>query len=442
MSERAAHSHITGKERNIMKKLTNLPRQARWAVPAGIIVTVGGALAASMITVASAAATPQLPTRTPAQLIAAVAGKTPAAVPLTGTIMETVSLGLPALPSTGAPVSLSTLLAGSHTVKVWYADPAHYRLALPQSASEDDLIRNGRNAWLWESSANQVTHLTLPAGGRTGSALPMPLTPQQAAEQALAQVGPTTKVRVDRNVTVAGEAAYQLVLAPRSSGSLIGQVRIAIDAARNVPLRVQVFARGATSPAVQIGYSSVSFGKPAAANFTFRPPSGAIVTQEKIGPDRTATGQASGPHAYSGTAGPSVIGNGWLTVTELTESSLTGTAPPAHSVGSAGSAGSAPGPLTNSSNSAASAAGSGLGGALGIGTSPVFTTLLRAASHVSGSWGSGWLLRTSLVSILVTSNGRVLLGAVTPGVLYQAATQPGHTPTAHGQRAASPATSR
>ncbi|MDQ2811276.1 MAG: hypothetical protein M3Z75_05180 [Actinomycetota bacterium] len=420
-------------------KLTNLPRQVRWAIPAGIIVTAGGALAASMITVAAAAATPQLPTRTPAQLIAAVAGKTPAGVPLTGTITETVSLGLPALPSTGAPVSLSTLLTGSRTVNIWYADPAHYRLALPQSASEDDLIRNGTNAWLWESSANQVTHLTLPAGGRSGSALPLSLTPQQAAEQALAQVGPTTEARVDKNVTVAGQAAYELVLAPRSSGSLIGQVRIAIDAARNVPLRVQVFARGAAGPAVQIGYSSVSFGEPAAASFTFQPPAGAIVTQQKTGPDRTATDQASGPQAYSGTAGPSVIGNGWLTVTELAESSLTGTAPPAHSTGPAGSASSALGPLTKSSDSAA---GSGLGGALDIGTGSVFTTLLRAASHVRGPWGSGWLVRTSLVSMLVTSNGRVLLGAVTPDVLYQAATQPGHAPAVHGQRAARPARSR
>ena len=35
-----------------------------------------------------------------------------------------------------------------------------------------------------------------------------------------------------------------------------------------------------------------------------------------------------------------------------------------------------------------------------------------------GAWGSGRLLRTSLVSILETSSGQVLVGAVTPAVLY------------------------
>ena len=56
---------------------------------------------------------------------------------------------------------------------------------------------------------------------------------------------------------------------------------------------------------------------------------------------------------------------------------------------------------------------------------------------MSGSWGSGRLLRTSLLSILVTSTGRVLIGAVTPDVLYQAATQPGHPLTGLGQHTAS-----
>ena len=47
-----------------------------------------------------------------------------------------------------------------------------------------------------------------------------PMTPQQAANEVLAKVGPTTAVGVDTNVYVAGEAAYQLVLAPRSPSSL------------------------------------------------------------------------------------------------------------------------------------------------------------------------------------------------------------------------------
>src|ERR1039458_7268814 len=248
-----------GKDRrSVMKQSANLPRWARWAVPAGAVAVIGGVLAASVIPAAQAA--PLLPSRTPAQLLAALAAKT-TAPPLTGTVVETASLGLPALPSTGDPAFLPSLLTGSHTIKVWFSDPAHFRLAVPQSLSESDLIRNGSSAWLWDSSTNTVTRIALPPGAPVPPVPSLPLTPQQAAGQVLARVGPTTAVSVDRNVSVAGEAAYQLVLAPKSSSSLVGQLRIAIDAQHNVPLRVQVFAKGATSPAIQVGFTTVSFAQ-------------------------------------------------------------------------------------------------------------------------------------------------------------------------------------
>ena len=267
-----------------MKQLVNLSRGARWAVPAAVVVVVGGALGGTMISVASAA--PSLPARTPAQLLASVAEQT-STPPLTGTVVETSSLGLPSLPGTGNPTSLSSLLTGSHTIRIWYSDPTHFRVSVPQSMSESDFIRNGGNAWLWESTDNTVTHLAIPTQAKVGhakkvihkpSAAP-PMTPQQAADEVLAKVGATTTVSSDTNVTVAGQAAYQLVLAPKSASSLIGQIRIAIDGANDVPLRLQVFAKGSQTAAVQIGFTSLSFVKPAAANFAFSPPAGATVKQ-------------------------------------------------------------------------------------------------------------------------------------------------------------------
>jgi hypothetical protein len=51
--------------------------------------------------------------------------------------------------------------------------------------------------------------------------------------------------------------------------------------------------------------------------------------------------------------------------------------------------------------------------------------LLRAARPVHGSWGSGRLLTTSLISVLSTDSGYVLIGAVQPSVLYADAAQLG-----------------
>ncbi len=378
----------------------------RWAVPAGIMAAVGGVLTTSIVSLAQP---PPLPPRTPAQLLSALAAN-PSGPALSGTVLETASLGLPALPSIVGPVSLSSFLAGSHVIKVWYADPTHYRIAVPQTDTESDLVRDGSDAWLWGSSVNMVEHMAVPPGA--SPAVSLPLTPQQVADQVLAKVGPTTTVSVDDNVTVAGEAAYQLVLAPKSAGSLISQVRVAIDARHNVPLRVQVVARDAADPAIQVGFSSVSFGRPAAQNFTFTPPAGAQVVQVTPGSGGKATATAWG---HSLANGAQVIGRDWLTVLDLPEAALTGTAP---------------------------SGGSGSLAALGVDTGSMLNAFAKTAERVSGPWGSGRLMQTSLVSMLVTSNGRVLIGAVTPNVLYQAVTQPGQAPTAQRHQAAVPVASK
>ena len=236
-----------------MTALPTFSRRARWAVPLGA-VAIAGAVTAGVLISAAASASPELPVKTPAQLLAALAARTGPPPPLTGTVVESAALGIPQLPQLGNQNSAVSLLAGSHTVKIWYRDPAHVRLAMPVTMSETDVIRNGRQVWLWQSNKNSVTKLTLPARAAKSQATPaptqVPLTPQQAASQVLKAVGTSTRVSVDRTATVAGQAAYQLVLSPRSSGSLVGRVNIAIDASNNVPLRVQVFARGASSPGV------------------------------------------------------------------------------------------------------------------------------------------------------------------------------------------------
>ena len=371
-----------------MAQLPKLSRRARWAIPAGVLAITGAVMAGSLITAAQAA--PGLPPRTAAQLLAEVADST--TPPLTGTVVETASFGLPALPATANPTSLSSLLTGSHTVRVWYASPQHFRLAVPESLSESDVIRDGRTAWLWQSTLNKVTKFTLPspAHAAENEIVPrQPVTPQQAAKEVLAAVGPTTTVRVDSNVTVAGQAAYALVLAPKDTRSLIGQVQIDVDGSNGVPLRLQVFARGASSPAFQVGYTDIHFVRPASADLAFSPPPGATVSQENL--------SGGAPSGATGHARPDVTatGSGWLTVLELPSSTLT---------------------REPSAQGSASGAGPSAGD-----SEAVLRTLLLAATPVHGAWGSGRLLRTSLVSVLMTDQGQAFIGAVQPSVLYAAA---------------------
>src|SRR5258705_6208236 len=190
------------------------PRRAGGAFPAGAVALAAAVTAGTMISTAQAS--PELPLRTPAQLLASVAGRDAPPPPLTGTVVETASLGIPQLPGTSNPNSITALLAGSHTIKVWYADPQHIRLAVPVTLSETDLIRNDRQVSVWQSSSNTVTRMQLPAKVSRADAhastmpSPVPLTPQQAASQALKAVGPSTRVSVERNGSVAGHPPYHL----------------------------------------------------------------------------------------------------------------------------------------------------------------------------------------------------------------------------------------
>ena len=282
------------------------------------------------------------------------------------------------------------------------------RVSIPEPESEVDLIRNGDTAWLWNSTENSVTKFNLPADskGKVAPAKPElpPLTPQQAANELLKAVGKTTVVSVEANVMVAGEPSYQLVLAPRDDRSLVGKVTIAIDAKYGVPLRVQVFAKGAGSPAFQFGYTAIQFVAPASANYDFTPPAGASVNVVNAS---GGSGKPSGGKE-SDASGFGSYGKGWLTVAELPQQDLM------QGIGAGG---------FKSSGSAAPTGTSGPSGAMSEDSQAVISNLIGAAKPVHGAWGSGTLLTTSLFSMLMT-NGEVYIGAVEPSVLYAAV---GHT---------------
>jgi len=375
-----------------------LSRRGRWAVPAAAVVVAGSVVAGLQIPAAEAS--PSLPARTPAQLLAEISqdAKLP---PMTGTVVETTSLGLPQLPDASNTSSLSSLLTGSHTVKVYYQDPQHFRLSLQQPMSETDVIRSGSTLWQWESRNNSVTEYAAPAHAAKHAKPAMSgpvLTPQQAANEVLQAVGKTTLVSVQPNVMVASEPAYQLVLAPKDHRSLIGRVVIAVDARYGVPLRVQVFAKGGSSPAFQVGYQYLSFTAPAPANLAFTPPPGAKVEKVNLGAGKSAQKQQD-------TTGFGTYGSDWLTVASLPQQDLLS------SLGTGAAGSQAPASTPTGSD------------VLGGDSQAVISALFAAAKPVSGSWGKGTLLQTSLVSMLMTG-GEVYVGAVEPSVLYAAV---GHT---------------
>ncbi len=374
-------------------------RVVRWGIPVAAAAVVAAAVGAGPV-IASVGGEPSLPDRTAEQLLADVArtwqhGPMPQ---MSGTIVETASLGLPSLPGLSGPgpsgASPVSLLSGSHQLKIWYAGENRFRIMLPGEMSETDLIADGDKVWLWDSAANKATRLTAPAApGGTATPFPLPsrpaslpATPEQVAREVLKAAGTDTAISVGDDVTVAGRGAYQLVLTPRSSDSLVRDVRVALDGETLMPLRVQLYAKGAAEPAFEVGFETLSFTSPAPENFAFTPPPGAKVEQ---GVDVPAAGRRpeTAPGAHDGTR---VVGSGWDAV-------LVAPLPAA----------------TDEKRDERKGGGPDVAALLG--------GVRSVATPVSGEWGSGRLLRTKVVSILLTDDGRLLAGAVTPDALYRAA---------------------
>jgi outer membrane lipoprotein-sorting protein len=389
-----------------MAALTRRPA-ARWLVPLGVVCAIALIAAMTAIIRAAAGGGP-LPARSATTLVADLGSTDVAGV--SGTVTERADLGLPALPDIGGDGSAdwTKLLSGTHTLRVWSAGPAMSRVALLGSLGESDIVRNGADVWSWSSADNTATHLRLPSIGTAthGSPAPglpqglpsnlapllsklLPATPQQAAAEVLAALSPTTSVRNAGAVTVAGRSAYELVIAPRDTASLVASIRIDIDAAEHLPLRLRVFAKGHASPAFEIGFTQVSFERPDASIFDFSPPAGAKVTQVpapslKRSSTTPTPNPVSAPHV-------SVIGSGWTAILAVRGQLANG---PVQGAG--------PGQSDR-------APGSALG------------AILSQLPTVSGSWGTGRLLSTRLLSVLITNDGRVFAGAVAPSALYAAA---------------------
>jgi outer membrane lipoprotein-sorting protein len=345
----------------------------RWLVPVAVTaVVVGGGAAVRSI---AASAEPSLPPRSAAQLLVDL--QTATLDGLSGTVRTNADLGLPELPDVGsgeASTSLSQLLTGSRTARVWYSGPDKVRVALLGTLGESDVIRNGADVWQWDSRTKRAVHSTLSPDAAKQPDPRIPQTPQEAADLALKSLDPTTTVSTGSSARVAGHDAYELILTPKDGASLIGQVRMAIDAREHVPLRVQVFAKGAGQPAFEVAFTQVTFDRPADSQFAFNPPPGTTV-EEAPAPEPGTSGK---PEQAS-----RVIGEGWTSV-------LQGTLP------------------------AASAESQEKGRASA-------QSVLDSLPRVSGDWGSGRLLSGKLFSVLITDDNRVFAGAVAPERLYEAA---------------------
>ncbi|MEV8371888.1 hypothetical protein AB0P21_04075 [Kribbella sp. NPDC056861] len=374
-------------------------RSRRWLVPVTAVAVVAGVGAFGPMV---ADASPDLPKITAQELLTRV--QTAKIDGLSGTVTSSTDLGLPALPGVGGEGEggeganqFLDLLTGDHTARVAFAGPDKARVSVLDNMAERVLTTDGKTAWAYDSAKREATKLALPAHSTTAPKTAPEKSaydPQAVAKQFLAAIDPSTKVEVSGTEKVAGRDAYKLRLVPKTDQTTVGSVTLAVDSKTWVPLQVTVLPRTGKDPAIQLGFSSVSFDVPTASTFAFTPPKGVKVTEKQLPskktgkqtppitppkpgtPDKPSTpAKPSAPSANR----PTVIGEGWNTVAVLRGASTAG--------------------------------------------NPALDQLLAKAPTVQGPWGTGKILSTKMLNALITTDGRIFTGLVTPDALQAAATK-------------------
>lgn len=283
----------------------------------GLVAALAMVALVFVATLGRASPAPTLPQVQPDALIASVLQAMEADIPVSGHVSAHIDIGLPSLPNiaggNGAsdPISAFT---GDHRLRVWSSADG-YRVSDLLPLGERSIFVSRTDAWAWDSSTYTAYHLGPypPSNPQRGEA-PLLGDPLALARLALEALDPTTSVSVSGTARVAGRPVYVLSVEPRTSATLIGRIAISIDAAKRVPLRVAVYARGARSAAIWAAFTSVSFGSIDPSVYSFSPPRGAKIEQVRAESSSSPSGDES--HEYSlGPDGPlRVFGHDWTTV--------------------------------------------------------------------------------------------------------------------------------
>ncbi len=185
-------------------------------------------------------------------------------------------------------------LIGGGSGRLWASADGDLRIELQSDHGGGDaqIVANGDQLWIYHAAANTVYRATMPAEKAQPKGSEKWPPSVVAIRRVLRQLGAEATVSGAIPGTIADRAAYSTRIEPKGSGGLIGGADVTWDAANGAPLRVAIFARGATEPTLALAASEISFGAVDSAVFAVQPPPSAKV--EQLSPANAAARKQAG----------------------------------------------------------------------------------------------------------------------------------------------------
>jgi outer membrane lipoprotein-sorting protein len=248
----------------------------------------------------------------------------------------------------GGGLASSPLVKGA-SGRIWISS-GRVRVDLEATGGDTEIVLAKRELTIYDVASNTVYRLALPqspahqgaAGdeGRAHQRATMDGPSLAQIESALSRLSSRVRLSGAEPTDVAGRPAYMVRIAPKQSGSLIGELALAFDSTYGTPLRTALYSVKSPSAALELALSEVSYGAIGEEVFDLPIPAGARVVQ--LGRAGNAKGQpapAAGAGSGSGAqaqARPAIsrIGSGVTSVLEFKSAAKAGsTGPETHALG-------------------------------------------------------------------------------------------------------------
>lgn len=170
----------------------------------------------------------------------------------------------------------SALMSGA-SGRLWAANDGRGRLELQSNAGDVQIVWNQSEITVFDASSNTVYRASLPQHADKPGAGKSGVPALDEIRSFLTKLGTHVDLSDARPADVGGEPAYSVRVSPRHDGGLLGAVELAWDAARPVPLRIGIYAQGASTPVLELTATHIAFGAVPASDVAVSPPPDARV---------------------------------------------------------------------------------------------------------------------------------------------------------------------
>jgi outer membrane lipoprotein-sorting protein len=176
----------------------------------------------------------------------------------------------------GVDLRGSNPILGGADGRLWATNDGHFRLELQSNGGGGDaqIVSDGKSFWIYDGSSKTVYRGSVPQDRHEKHAQGKAPTISQI-QQHIDKVMQHATVTGPTPGNIAGQPAYTVKTSPKKNGGLLGALEFAWDANNGTPLRGAIYAKGSSSPVLELEATDISFGPVDSSVFAVNPPPGA-----------------------------------------------------------------------------------------------------------------------------------------------------------------------